>query len=563
MKKSKTCDCRKPAAAFREAACCHGGRSGEIMPSRANAVRLAAGCIAESFSRLKALTGACGTAFPKFQASSIALKQLLAVSLLLGTAHAEEVGDRWGTEINERAYYPIVDVPIPEELVIEAGAFENLPDGRIAIGTRHGDIYFVSGIDEEKPQPKYHLFASGLDEIFGLAWKDGALYVTQSAELTKVSDTNGDGLADRFDVVSDAWGYGTYHEYAFGSKFDPQGNLYVGLGLSSSYNSHQLFRGWAFKVTPEGKSIPIASGLRSPGGIGFNETGALFYIESQGPWNSACSLKHIKEGGFVGHPISSNWYDYAPNMGKAPEQPKNGSRIIIEKETIPQLEPYAVIFPYIRMGRSLSGFVIDGTKGKFGPFGDQIFLGDYTLSILVRATTEQVNGVWQGACYPFREGLSTGILNTHFTPGGKLICGGTNRGWPVRGLKPYALERLEWSGKMPFEIERITITPDGFKVKFTKPVDAETGNKAESYKVTTFTHEYHQGYGGPEVDQTAPTVKSAKLAEDGMSATIVLDTLTKGHVHEFDLAALRSKDGEELLHHDAYYTVNEVPAAGK
>ncbi len=78
---------------------------------------------------------------------------------------------------------------------------------------------------------------------------------------------------------------------------------------------------------------------------------------------------------------------------------------------------------------------------------------------------------------------------------------------------------------------------------------------------TTFTHEYHQGYGGPEIDQTAPAVKSAKLSDDGMTATIALDTLTKGHVHEFDLEALRSKDGEALLHHDAYYTVNEVPSA--
>jgi len=475
---------------------------------------------------------------------------------------AEEVGDRWGTENRERAYYAIVEVPIPKELVIEAGAFESLPDGRIAVGTRHGDIFFVSGIDLPKPQPEYHLFASGLDEIFGLAWKDGALYVTQSCELTRISDSNGDGRADRFEVVSDVWGYGTYHEYAFGSKFDPDGNLYVALGLSSSYHSQQLFRGWGFKITPEGKSIPIASGMRSPGGIGFNEHGALFYIESQGPWNSACSLKFVKEGGFMGHPISFNWYDFAPNMGKVPAEPKSGSRIIVEKDRIPQLDPYAVIFPYIRMGRSISGFVIDRTHGSFGPFKDQMFLGDYTQSILMRATTEQVNGVWQGACYPFREGLSTGILNIHFTPGGKLICGGTNRGWPVRGLKPYALERVEWTGKMPFEIERVSITPDGFLVKFTKPVAEAEGGRAGSYKVTTFTHHYHQGYGGPEIDQTTPGVKSVTLAEDGLSAALVLDSLTKGHVHEFDLSALRSRDGEELLHRHAYYTVNEIPMDG-
>ena len=101
-------------------------------------------------------------------------------------------------------------------------------------------------------------------------------------EHTKVSGSDNDGKADTFDVISDAWGYGNYHEYAFGSKFDPEGNLYVALGLSASYHSRALFRGWGFKITPGGRSIPFASGMRSPGGIGYNEQGALFYIESQG-----------------------------------------------------------------------------------------------------------------------------------------------------------------------------------------------------------------------------------------------------------------------------------------
>lgn len=477
---------------------------------------------------------------------------------LSGPIWAEEVGERWGTADREREFYKIVNVPIPKDEVIEAGAFESLPDGRIAIGTRRGDIFFVSGIDGVRPEPKYHLFATGLDEIFGLAWKDDALYVTQSCELTKISDSDGDGEADQFEVVSDAWGYGTYHEYAFGSKFDPEGNLYVATGLSKSYNSWQLFRGWGFKITPEGKSIPIASGMRSPGGIGFDENGALFYIESQGPWNSSCSLKFVKEGGFMGHPASYNWYQYAPGL-EMPTTPNTGSSILVEKERVPELVPYAIIFPYIKMGRSITGFVLDETKGKFGPFENQMFMGDFTQSLIMRATTEQINGVWQGACYPFREELSTGILNVQFTPDGNLLAGGTNRGWPVRGLKPFSLERLEWTGKMPFEIERITITPDGFKLTFTKAVDAQTGEAPESYQVSTFTHKYHGAYGGPEIDQTTPKVMSVQLAKDGMSAEIVLEALKIGHCHEFDLGALRSRDGGQLLHKNAYYTVNEVP----
>lgn len=480
-------------------------------------------------------------------------------ALCLPQVAAENVGDRWGTAERERAYYRIVTIPIPPSEVIEAGAFTLLPDNRIAIGTRRGDIFFMKGVDGPKPMPSYALFATGLDEIFGLSYRNKAIYATQSCELTRITDTNGDGRADRFETVSDVWGYANYHEYAFGSEFDDEGNLYIALGLSSSYHSRALFRGWAFKVTPEGKTVPLASGMRSPGGIGFNEHGALFYIESQGPWNSSCSLKAITPGSFLGHPASFNWYKFAPEMGPTPNQPTSGSRIDTERKKVKQLVPYSVVFPYVRMGRSITGFTVNRTGGKFGPFEGQIFLGDYTLSIIMRATTERVKGVWQGACYPFREGFSTGILNVQFTPGGSLLSGGTNRGWPVRGIKPFALERLDWTGRTPFEIKRITITPRGFKIAFTKPIDPVTGGAPASYQVSTFTHIYHAGYGGPEVDQTTPTVKSVKVSANRRSASIDLDNLLRGHVHEFDLGLVRSRDGQELLHHQAYYTVNEVP----
>ncbi len=486
---------------------------------------------------------------------------LLAVAVFASASvQAEDVGERWGTEEREREFYPIISIPLPEETVIEAGAIAVLPDGRMAVGTRHGEIFLIDGIDAPKPAPVFHRYASGLDEIFGLTWQDEALRVTQSCEVTRVSDSNADGVADRFETISDAWGYANYHEYAFGSKLDAEGNQFVALGLSASYYSHALNRGFIMKIAPDGETTAFASGLRSPGGIGFDEHGSLFYIESQGPWNCACSLKAVSPKSFHGHPASFDWYEYSPELGPVPVMPESGSRIVTEKNRVEQLVPYAVIFPYIRMGRSITAFNVDRTGGKFGPFENQLFLGDYTQSIVMRATTEEVNGVWQGACYPFREGLSTGILNVEFTPEGNLLCGGTNRGWPVRGIKPFALERIQWSGKMPFEVNRITIEPDGFKLTFTKPVEPITGSDSTSYAISAFTYPYHAGYGGPEIEQHKPELKSVTLAEDGLSAKLTLEKLKQGFVYEFDLIRLRSTDGEELLHRNAFYTVNEVPA---
>ncbi|TWT89403.1 DUF7133 domain-containing protein [Neorhodopirellula pilleata] len=490
---------------------------------------------------------------------TILLKTLAAITITCAP-QAEPLGEYWGSGEEESTYYKLVDVPLPKELAIEAGSFEVMPDGQaLAIATRRGDIFIAEGVFDEHPEPKFRKFAEGLDEIFGLAYRDGSFIATQQAEVSRITDTDNDGRADRFDTISDAWGFGNYHEFAFGSKPDADGNVWVALCLSKSYHSDEPFRGWCLKITPEGKAIPICSGIRSPCGIGPNEHGVMFYAESQGPWNGSCSLKVLEPGGFMGHPISFNWYELAPEMGPVPVQPNTPSRLEIERQRVKQLVPYAVVFPYIRMGRSISGFQVDQTGGKFGPFENQLFVADFSLGVVMRATTEKVNGVWQGACYPFREGFDTGLLAVQFTPTGSLIAGGTNRGWPVRGSKAYAIQRLDWTGRMPFEIKQITARPEGFNIAFTKPVDRKLAAQATTYQLKTFTHMYRQAYGSPEVDQTEPKVSAVTVADDAMSVVIEVDGLVQGHVHDFFLPDLRSRDQEKLLHANAYYTLNEIP----
>jgi len=476
-----------------------------------------------------------------------------------GTAAGQTLGEHWGTAERESAYYKIVDIPFPQDMALEATSLEVMPDQRLAIGTRRGDIYLVSGAFDKNPRTRFQRFAAGLDEVFGLAYRDQAFYITQQTEVTRITDSDGDGRADRFKTLSDVWGFHHYHEFSFGSKPDSAGNIWVALCLSESYRSKVPFRGWCLKITPSGKAIPVCSGIRSPCGIGPNEHGVMFYAESQGPWNGSCSLKALVPGGFMGHPISFNWYELTDSLGPKPVQPNTRSRLMVERKRIKQLVPYAVVFPYIKMGRSISGFVVDRTGGKFGPFENQIFVGDFSLSVVMRATTEKVNGVWQGACYPFREGLATGLIACQFTPRGDLIVGGTNRGWPVRGPRPYALQRLDWTGKVPFEIQRITATPDGFLVAFTQPVAPTVAARPSTYKLGSFTHIYQQGYGSPEVDHTTPRVTRAEVSADGLRVRLYVAGRVQGHVHAFDLGAMRSAEGQRLLHINAYYTLNEIP----
>ncbi len=100
------------------------------------------------------------------------------------------------------------------------------------------------------------------------------------------------------------------------------------------------------KIKPDGTITPFASGIRSPGGIGFNDKGDIFYTDNQGMWNGTSCLKHLKQGSFTGNPAGNIFYKDAPNMGKQPLEPKDKSRIVTEAARIPEYVPPAVQIPH-------------------------------------------------------------------------------------------------------------------------------------------------------------------------------------------------------------------------
>ena len=452
----------------------------------------------------------------------------------------------------EDDYYKLVSFEIPDEINLEAGAIEQLPDGTVAVSTRRGDIYRVHNAWSDDPAGiQFELFARGLHEVLGLCWKDGWLYATQRCEVTRLRDTNDDGKADDFETFADGWEInGDYHEYAFGSRFDKTGHMWVTLCLTGSFGSNSKYRGWCVRVDEQGNTIPTCSGIRSPGGIGFNAVEDVFYTDNQGPWNGTCSLKWLRPGSFQGHPGGNRWFkdaDAESVIGPAPEEPKSGSRIMTEADRIPEYEPPVILFPYKKMGQSASGVACDISGGKFGPFSEQMFVGDQTFSTVMRCFLEKVDGHYQGACFPFRSGIGSGTLPIRLLNDGTMFVGGTNRGWGSRGRKPYSFDRLTWTGKIPFEIREMHAKPDGFELRFTHSVNEEAVSDVKSYELQTYTYIFQSSYGSPEVDHTEPTITKAEVGDDRQSVRLYIDGLQRGHVHELKCKGVQSSKGLPLL----------------
>jgi azurin len=468
----------------------------------------------------------------------------------------------------EDDFYQLRTLPIPENVVLEVGGLVPLPDGRLAVSTRRGEIWLVDNpYMKGGSQPHYKRFASGLHEILGLNYKDGSFYCAARGELTKITDDDGDGRADRYEAIAQLPITGNYHEYSYGPLFDKDGNMVVSLNVAWVGYGASLapWRGWMIKVTPEGKIIPWAAGLRSPAGINMNREGDLFFAENQGDWVGSGKVTHLRQGDFAGHARSLRWSGEpgSPVKLKYEDVPNTGAPIAEICKTIPGYKFPAVWFPHTLMGISTADMIEDTTGGAFGPFNGQYFVADQGHSKVMRMFLEKVNGEYQGACFPFREGWESGLLRLRWGLDGSLFGGMTSRGWSSTGKENYGVQRLVWTGKMPFEMKAIRAMPDGFEIEFTKPVDRATATDTANYSVSGFTYKYHSSYGSPIVNNQPCPIRGIVLSDDGLRARLVVDGLRDHYIHEVRAEGVKAASGESLLHPVGYYTLNAIPTGEK
>ena len=486
------------------------------------------------------------------------------VLLLLGFMGSQYSIAQTTNEIQQKeaAYYKIVDVPIPDEVVLEVGGLAMTDDNKLGVSTRRGEVWLLDNPTSTNPQ--YSRYAHGLHEALGLAYRDKGFYLAQRGELTRLEDRNSDGKADLYKTIYSWPLSGNYHDYSYGPKFDSKGDMLVTLNLGWVGHGASLvkWRGWLLKITPEGEMAPIATGLRSPAGFALNDEDAVFYTENQGDWVGSGRMTHLELGDFAGNPSGLKWTDdpLSPLKLKPDDIEKQSGKTLYEyAKEIPALKAPAIWFPHTILGISTSDILIDDTQGKFGPFEGQMLVGDQGHSKIMRVFMEKVNGVYQGASFPFREGFSSGILRMIWGNDSNMFVGMTSRGWSSTGKKDFDLQRLVWTGKTPFEIKTIKALDDGFELEFTKPVNKQLAEQTSSYRLASFTYKYHNNYGSPIIDQQGAMVHKAEVSDDGLTVKLQIHGMRLGFVHQVKAMGIKSASGVALLHDTGYYTLNQVP----
>ena len=478
--------------------------------------------------------------------------------------HAVNAPTFEGDRVRERQHYTLVPLPPPHGVVPEWTAVEVLPGDRLAVATRTGEVWLVHGaFADDVSRVRHTLFATGLHEPLSLGWRDGWLYVTERAGITRLRDTTGDGRSDEAEVITADWGFsGDDHEYAFSSRPDRDGSLWTVLCLSASVYSKAPWRGWGVRTTADGVMTPLVAGIRSPGGVGFNAAGDGFSTDNQGFWVGSSCLRQLKPGTYHGALPALEWWDQAGGkFGPRPVPPSTG-RPFTDHRADPRYLPPAVYFPHQRLGHSPTGFDFP-SDDRFGPFGSQLIVADHTYAHLQRVELEQVEGYYQGAVYPFFYGLDSGPIGVRFAADGSLfVAGCSKRGWGSRGPKPFHLDRIRWTGRTPFEVRSMRVWARGFDLEFTEKVDPLAAAATTSYALEAWTYLQStrlREYGSSELDKLTPRITAVQVASDGRRIRLTVDPLTPGHVHELRLPGVRTQAGQTLVHPISWYTLNALP----
>jgi glucose/arabinose dehydrogenase len=469
-------------------------------------------------------------------------------------------------ELSPSESYKVENIATPPGLSAEVGGLTFAPDGRLVACFHRGEVYFYNPETKE-----WKLFAQGLQDPLGIiAPKNDEVIVMQRSELTRLRDTDGDGVADSYETICDSFGMtGNYHEFAFGPLPTPDGGWFVALNTASNgagirqelrgefrdrgregrMYSVVPWRGWVVKISPDGKLTPWASGFRSPNGLGYDTKGRLFVTDNQGDWLGACPLYHVEKGKFYGHPASLTW---KPGETRDPVT-------IPPKELDAMRTRGSIIFPYDEMSMSPTQPLTDTTGGKFGPFAGQMLVGEMNHPRLLRVSMEEVDGQLQGMAVPLLEnhGLHKGDNRVAFAPDGSLWVGQTDHGWA--GDK--GIQRISWTGKVPLEVKEMHLTKTGFELTFTHPLESSAASNPESYKALRYYYEYHAPYGSPKFDVQAITPKSVALSEDRTKVTLEFDPVVAWRIYEFHLNALKGDDGTAIANPLVAYTLNHLVGA--
>jgi len=444
---------------------------------------------------------------------------------------------------------------------VRFGGLDFFADGkRAALCTWDGDVWIVSGIDDNLEKLTWKRFASGGFETLGLKIVDDVIYTSGRDQITRYHDFNNDGEADFYEnfnnqITSSAG----FHEFVFDLHTDSGGNFYMakagpvrggGRGFGGDgFGTVTAHAGTVMKVSRDGKKLEvIATGFRAPNGIGVGPNGEVTTGDNEGTWVPACPLNWVEPGGFYGVESTAH------------------------RNPIPTFKQPLCWMSHKEIDNSGGGQVWV-TSEKWGPLKGELLHMSYGKCALYLVLKEAVqvqgkNGPevqMQGGVVKIPLKFTSSAMRARFNPkDGQLYVAGL-QGWQTTAARIAGLDRVRYTGKAVYSVNGLKVKKNSVELSFLQPLDPTYATDAQNYSAKRWNYERAEHYGSPEFSVANPKkqgrddlpIQGAKLSPDGKTVTLEIADL-KPVMGQSITYNLKAKDGTEIsqtIHH----TINAIP----
>ena len=407
----------------------------------------------------------------------------------------------------------------PWKALLFTSGVDFLPNGDAAVCTIHGDVWLVSGVDDNLQKLTWRRFATGLFQPLGLRVRNGKIHVLGRDQITVLHDENKDGEADFYENFNNQIQTSTGgHDYATSLDTDAKGNFYY------------IDPRGVHRVSPDGqKHETIAAGWRNPNGMGVSADGSIVTAApQQGEWTPASSICEAKPGG---------WYGYAgPRV--TPERPLGYDAPLC---WIPH-----------RVDNS-SGSQLWVNSDRWGPLQNHFVHFSFGRCSQFLVLREVVDGVAQGAITPLPGKFLSGSMRGAFNPkDGQLYVVGS-KGWQTSAARDGCLQRVRYTGTTPLVPVEFNVHTNGVRVRFVTELDRAAAEDVGSYAAAHWNYRYAKQYGSKDYLPSDPEkeghetleVRAAKLLPDGKGVFLEIPALRT--VMQFELRySLKSAEGKSM-----------------
>ena len=477
-----------------------------------------------------------------------------------GKSRWPEVLKTEGKRGSENRAYTLDTLKLPESNPwnswFRTSALDFFADGRMVLATHGGDVWIVSGIDDDLEEMKWKRFASGLYEPFGVKVVGGQIYLTCKDRLVRLHDFNGDDEADFYESFSaDTDVSFFFHAFNFDLQTDKAGNFYY--AKAGQYTDHAL-PGAVIKVSPDGKNREVyCTGFRTPNGMGMMPDGRPTVSDNQGSWMPASKVSLASPGGFYGYVQTHASGSWAPDGG-----------LIDHKKVVP---PKTFDQPIIWMPQDFdnsSGGQLYVDDPRWGPLSGRLLHTSFGKGWLYYFMLQDFGDVAQSGIVRLPLDFATGIHRARVNPkDGQVYAVGLN-GWNGGGrpgLGEGGIQRVRYTGREARLVTDMKVHSKGIEFRFNFSLDVDSAQDPDSYDLEQWNYKWEASYGSAQWSVKDPNqkgrdkveVEKVEISADGRVVFLHIPDIRP--VNQI-LAKLNFKagDGHEFKE-EIYLTINKVP----